>query len=122
MTSTRTFSDRLATLENVRQSGMKVCCGGILGMGEQEADRVDMLVTLANLAEPPESVPINMLIPIAGTPLAESGRSAMSAETQALCFFAGANSIFVGDTLLTAGNPEHEADRKLFQRLGLQAI
>ena len=150
VTSTRTFSDRLATLENVRRSGMKVCCGGILGMGEQEADRVDMLVTLANLVEPPESVPINMLIPIAGTPLAESapiepiefvrivalarimmptsyvrlsaGRSAMSDETQALCFFAGANSIFVGDTLLTAGNPEHEADRKLFQRLGLQAI
>jgi biotin synthase len=150
VTSTRTFSDRLDTLENVRQSGMKVCCGGILGMGEEEADRVDMLVTLANLAEPPESVPINMLIPIAGTPLAEAapiapiefvriialarimmplsyvrlsaGRSAMSDEMQALCFFAGANSIFVGDTLLTAGNPEDEADRKLFDRLGLQAL
>ena len=150
VTSTRTFGDRLDTLENVRQSGMKVCCGGILGMGEEEADRVEMLVTLANLAEPPESVPINMLIPIAGTPLAESasvapiefvrivalarimmpksyvrlsaGRSAMSDEMQALCFFAGANSIFVGDTLLTAGNPEDEADRKLFHRLGLQAI
>jgi biotin synthase len=147
--STRTFSDRLATLENVRQSGMKVCCGGILGMGESEADRVDMLVTLANLAEPPESVPINMLIPIAGTSLANSapiepiefvriialarimmpksyirlsaGRSAMTDEMQALCFFAGANSIFVGDTLLTAGNPEDEADRKLFDRLGLRA-
>jgi len=150
VTSTRTFSDRLATLEHVRQSGMKVCCGGILGMGEQEVDRVEMLVTLANLPEPPESVPINMLIPIAGTPLADSapiapiefvrivalarimmpasyvrlsaGRSAMSDEMQALCFFAGANSIFVGDTLLTAGNPEHETDRKLFQRLGLQAL
>ena len=72
VTSTRTFADRLDTLENVRQSGMKVCCGGILGMGEEEADRVDMLVTLANLAEPPESVPINMLIPIAGTPLAKA--------------------------------------------------
>jgi biotin synthase len=146
--STRHFSDRLDTLENVRRSGMKVCCGGILGMGEQESDRVDMLVTLANLAEPPESVPINMLIPIAGTPLAEAapiapiefvriialarlmmpkshvrlsaGRSAMSDEMQALCFFAGANSIFVGDTLLTAGNPENAADRKLFDRLGLQ--
>jgi len=150
VTSTRTFADRLDTLENVRQSGMKVCCGGILGMGEQEADRVEMLVTLANLAEPPESVPINMLIPIAGTPLAQAapiapiefiriialarimmpksyvrlsaGRSAMTDEMQALCFFAGANSIFVGDTLLTAGNPEDEADRKLFKRLGLQAI
>jgi biotin synthase len=150
VTSTRSFSDRLETLENVRQSGMKVCCGGILGMGENENDRVDMLVTLANLTEPPESVPINMLIPIAGTPLAKSerigpiefvrivalarimmpksyvrlsaGRTAMTDEMQALCFFAGANSIFVGDTLLTAGNPEDEADRKLFSRLGLQAI
>jgi len=148
--STRTFADRLETLEHVRQSGMKVCCGGILGMGESEVDRVDMLVTLANLPEPPESVPINMLIPIAGTPLAKSasidpiafvrvialarimmptsfvrlsaGRSAMSDETQALCFLAGANSIFVGDTLLTAGNPEAAADRNLFDRLGLQSL
>jgi biotin synthase len=148
--STRTFADRLQTLDHVRQSGMKVCCGGILGMGESETDRVDMLLTLANLAEPPESVPINMLIPIAGTPLADSkridplafirvvalarimmptsfvrlsaGRSAMSDEMQALCFFAGANSIFVGDTLLTAGNPEAAADRNLFDRLGLQAL
>jgi biotin synthase len=148
--STRTFSDRLETLENVRQSGIKVCCGGILGMGESEEDRIDMLVTLANLPEPPESVPINMLIPIPGTPLAQAGpigsiefvrvvalarimmptsfvrlsagRSAMTDEMQALCFFAGANSIFVGDTLLTAGNPEDAADRKLFDRLGLQAL
>jgi biotin synthase len=148
--STRTFADRLQTLDHVRQSGMKVCCGGILGMGESEADRVDMLVTLANLPEPPESVPINMLIPIAGTPLAQSqridplafvrvvalarlmmptsfvrlsaGRTAMSDEMQALCFFAGANSIFVGDTLLTAGNPQAEADRDLFDRLGLQPL
>lgn len=148
--STRKFSDRLDTLENVRQSGMKVCCGGILGMGEEEVDRVEMLVTLANLPEAPESVPINMLIPIPGTPLADAapiapiefiriialarimmpksfvrlsaGRSAMSDEMQALCFFAGANSIFVGDTLLTAGNPENAADRKLFDRLGLQAL
>jgi len=148
--STRTFSDRLDTLENVRQSGMKVCCGGILGMGEEEVDRVEMLVTLANLPEAPESVPINMLIPIPGTPLADAapiapiefiriialarimmpksfvrlsaGRSAMSDEMQALCFFAGANSIFVGDTLLTAGNPENAADRKLFDRLGLQPL
>jgi biotin synthase len=150
VTSTRSYADRLKTLENVRQSGMKVCCGGILGMGESEEDRVDMLVTLAGLEEPPESVPINMLIPIAGTPLAKSdpvgaiefvrivalarimmpmsfvrlsaGRSAMSDEMQALCFFAGANSIFVGDTLLTAGNPEDAADRRLFNRLGLQAL
>src|SRR5215472_4056020 len=148
--STRTFADRLDTLDHVRQSGMKVCCGGILGMGEAAEDRVDMLVTLANLPEPPESVPINMLIPIPGTPLAKSepiggiefvrivalarimmpssfvrlsaGRSAMTDEMQALCFFAGANSIFVGDTLLTAGNPEDAADRKLFDRLGLQAL
>jgi biotin synthase len=148
--STRSFADRMDTLEHVRQSGMKVCCGGILGMGESEQDRVDMLVTLANLPEPPESVPINRLIPIPGTPLAKSdsigpiefvrvvalarimmptsfvrlsaGRSAMTDEMQALCFFAGANSIFVGDTLLTAGNPEDAADRKLFGRLGLQAL
>jgi biotin synthase len=148
--STRTLADRLDTLENVRQSGMKVCCGGILGMGESEADRVDMLVTLANLPEPPESVPINMLIPIPGTPLERSepiagiefvrivalarimmpasfvrlsaGRTAMTDEMQALCFFAGANSIFVGDTLLTAGNPADAVDRKLFGRLGLQPL
>ncbi|MCP3398367.1 biotin synthase BioB [Bradyrhizobium sp. CCGB20] len=148
--STRTFADRLDTLEHVREAGMKVCCGGILGMGESEQDRVDMLVTLANLPEAPESVPINMLIPIEGTPLAKAppigpiefvrivalarimmpasfvrlsaGRSAMTDEMQALCFFAGANSIFVGDTLLTAGNPQDEADRKLFRRLGLEAL
>jgi biotin synthase len=148
--STRTFADRLETLDHVRQSGMKVCCGGILGMGEAAEDRVDMLVTLANLPEPPESVPINMLIPIPGTPLAKSdpigriefvrivalarimmptsfvrlsaGRSAMSDEMQALCFFAGANSIFIGDTLLTAANPADAADRKLFDRLGLEAL
>jgi biotin synthase len=148
--STRRFADRLETLEHVRQSGMKVCCGGILGMGESEQDRVDMLVALANLPEPPESLPINMLIPIPGTPLAKSdpigpiefvrvvalarimmpasfvrlsaGRSAMTDEMQALCFFAGANSIFIGDTLLTAGNPEDAADRRLFDRLGLQAL
>ena len=148
--STRTFADRLDTLEHVREAGMKVCCGGILGMGESEEDRVDMLVTLANLPEAPESVPINMLIPIPGTPMAKAtpigpiefvrivalarimmpasfvrlsaGRSAMTDEMQALCFFAGANSIFVGDTLLTAGNPQDEADRKLFCRLGLEAL
>jgi biotin synthase len=119
-------------------------------VGEGAGDRIDMLVSLANLATPPESVPINMLIPIAGTPLSQAapvdsldfvrvvalarimmptslvrlsaGRSAMSDEMQALCFLAGANSIFVGTTLLTAGNPEDEADRKLFDRLGLAAM
>src|SRR5215813_39705 len=148
--STRTFADRLETLEHVRQSGMKVCCGGILGMGESEQDRIDMLVALANLPEPPESVPVTMLIPIPGTPLAKAdpigpiefvriialarimmptsfvrlsaGRSAMTDEMQALCFFAGENSIFVGDTLLTAANPEDAADRRLFDRLGLRAL
>ncbi|HLG83413.1 MAG TPA: biotin synthase BioB [Bradyrhizobium sp.] len=148
--STRSYADRLDTLENVRSSGMKVCCGGILGLGESETDRVDMLVTLANLPEPPESVPINMLIPIAGTPLSKSGpvdplafvriialarimmptsyvrlaagRTAMSDEMQALCFFAGVNSIFVGDTLLTTANPEADKDRQLFGRLGLKAL
>jgi biotin synthase len=121
-----------------------------LGLGETESDRVDMLVTLANLSTPPESVTINKLIPISGTPLAQSapvdaldfvrivalarimmptsyvrlsaGRTAMSDEMQALCFFAGANSIFIGDTLLTAGNPEDAADRKLLRRLGLEAL
>ncbi|WP_455851203.1 biotin synthase BioB [Mesorhizobium sp. BHbdii] len=148
--STRTFADRLDTLANVRESGIKVCCGGIVGMGEGKADRIDMLVTLANLPEPPDSVPINMLIPIPGTPLAEAepidpiefvrlvalarvmmpksdvrlsaGRTAMSDELQALCFFAGANAIFVGDTLLTAENPEEDKDSALFSRLGIKPI
>ncbi|MDX8503490.1 biotin synthase BioB [Mesorhizobium sp. VK4C] len=146
--STRTFADRLDTLANVRDSGIKVCCGGIVGMGEEKADRIDMLVTLANLPEPPDSVPINMLIPIEGTPLGEAepiepiefvrtialarimmpkshvrlsaGRTAMSDEMQALCFFAGANSIFVGDTLLTAENPGEDKDSALFRRLGIK--
>ncbi|RUU14502.1 biotin synthase BioB [Mesorhizobium sp. USDA-HM6] len=148
--STRSFADRLETLENVRQSGIKVCCGGIVGMGEEKVDRIDMLVTLANLPEHPESVPINMLIPIAGTPLAEAkriepiefvrmialarimmpksqvrlsaGRTAMTDEMQALCFFAGANSIFVGDTLLTADNPGEDKDTLLFRRLGIEPM
>ncbi len=145
--TTRSFADRLETLDNVRTSGMKVCCGGILGMGEGVADRVDMLVSLANLPEPPESVPINMLIPIGGTPLGDAapidpidfvrtialarilmprahvrlsaGRTEMSDEMQALCFFAGANSIFVGDTLLTADNPGEDKDSALFRKLGI---
>ena len=144
---TRTFADRLDTLANVRAAGMKVCCGGILGMGEDAGDRIDMLVTLANLPEHPESVPINLLVPIAGTPLADvpkldglqfvrtvatarimlprsvvrlsAGRTDMSDEQQALCFFAGANSIFVGDTLLTTANPGEDADSRLFARLGI---
>ncbi|MDX8525922.1 biotin synthase BioB [Mesorhizobium sp. MSK_1335] len=148
--STRSFAERLDTLEHVRQSGIKVCCGGIVGMGEETVDRIDMLVTLANLPEHPQSVPINMLIPIAGTPLAEekpiepiefvrvialarimmpkshvrlsAGRTAMSNEMQALCFFAGANSIFVGDTLLTADNPGEDKDILLFRRLGIEPM
>ncbi|WP_020186792.1 biotin synthase BioB [Methylopila sp. 73B] len=146
--TTRTFADRLETLDNVRQAGMKVCAGGILGMGETADDRVDMLVTLANLPEAPESVPINMLIPIPGTKLENAapidpidfvrtialarimmptshvrlsaGRTDMSDETQALCFLAGANSIFVGETLLTADNPGEDHDAALFRRLGIQ--
>ncbi|WP_088691597.1 MULTISPECIES: biotin synthase BioB [unclassified Rhizobium] len=147
--TTRSFADRLETLANVREAGIKVCAGGILGMGETAQDRVSMLVTLANLPTPPESVPINMLIPIPGSRLADAqpidpvdfvrtvalarilmptsyvrlsaGRTDMSDETQALCFFAGANSIFVGETLLTADNPGEDQDAALFRRLGLKA-
>ena len=146
--TTRTFADRLETLDHVRNAGIKVCTGGILGMGESELDRVDMLVTLANLPEHPESVPINMLIPMEGTPLAKAkpvdpfdfvrvialarvmmpqshvrlsaGRTAMSDEMQALCFLAGANSLFMGDTLLTAPNPAEDKDMQLFARLGVK--
>ncbi|CAA2142977.1 biotin synthase BioB [Hyphomicrobium sp. ghe19] len=148
--TTRTYADRLDTLARVRDAGMKVCSGGIVGMGEERQDRVDMLVTLANLEEHPESVPINMLIAIPGTPLGDTeridpidfvrtiavarimmpksfvrlsaGRTEMSDEMQALCFFAGANSIFVGDTLLTADNPGEDKDSKLFAKLGLSAL
>nr|WP_221932000.1 biotin synthase BioB [Paracoccus sp. M683] len=148
--TTRTFADRLETLQNVRDSGIKVCSGGILGLGEGNQDRVDMLVTLANLPEAPESVPINMLIPVAGTPLEDAppvdpidfvrtiatarimmpqshvrlsaGRTGMSDEMQAMCFFAGANSIFVGDTLLTKDNPAEDQDMLLFTRLGLSPM
>ena len=148
--TSRCFSDRLQTLTHVREAGMKVCCGGIVGMGEEMRDRIDMLMTLANLPTPPDSVPINMLIPMPGTPLADAtpvdpiefvrtialarimmpqsfvrlsaGRAAMSDELQALCFFAGANSIFVGDTLLTAGNPGEDKDSGLFRRLGVAPL
>lgn len=148
--TTRTFADRLNTLARVRDAGMKVCSGGIIGMGETQTDRIDMLVTLSNLDEHPESVPINMLIPIPGTPLEgttridpiefvrtialarimlpksfvrlSAGRTEMSDELQALCFFAGANSIFVGETLLTADNPGEDKDADLFRRLGLKGL
>lgn len=148
--TTRTYADRLDTLARVRDAGMKVCSGGIIGMGEEREDRVDMLITLANLDEHPESVPINMLIAIPGTPLENAkridpidfvrtiavarimmpksfvrlsaGRTDMSDEMQALCFFAGANSIFVGDTLLTADNPGEDKDSVLFAKLGLQPL
>jgi biotin synthase len=145
--TTRSFGDRLETLEHVRQAGIKVCAGGIIGMGETAEDRIDMLVTLANLPSPPESVPINMLIPMPGSKLANAepidpiefvrvialarilmpksfvrlsaGRKTMTDELHALCFFAGANSIFVGDTLLTAANAGEDRDRSLLRRLGL---
>jgi biotin synthase len=147
---TRIFADRLETLDHVRSAGIKVCCGGILGMGEEAADRVAMLMTLANLPQHPESVPINLLIPIDGTPLENAppldpiafirtiaaarimmprsmvrlsaGRSAMSDELQALCFFAGANSIFMGEVLLTAENPGEDKDAALFSKLGLSPM
>ena len=145
--TTRCFQDRMETLDYVRKAGIKVCCGGIIGMGETNEDRVKMLVILANLDEQPESVPINMLIRIPGTPLEKAkdvegfdfvrtialarilmpksyvriaaGRENMSDELQALCFFAGANSIFYGEKLLTANNPIPEKDNSLFEKLGL---
>ena len=146
--STRTYEDRLETLANVRAAGVKVCCGGIVGMGEQESDRAGLLQQLANLEPHPESVPINDLVQVAGTPLKgadalhplefvrmvaiarvlmpksqvrlSAGRTAMSEETQALCFLAGANSIFYGEKLLTTANPQNEKDRALLSRLGIQ--
>jgi biotin synthase len=147
--TTRAYQDRLDTLEAVRAAGLKVCCGGIVGMGESAGDRAELLRTLANLPEHPESVPINRLVKVAGTPLAaapevdpfdfvrtiavarvlmpravvrlSAGRETMSDELQALCFLAGANSIFYGDRLLTTGNPDVERDRRLFERLKLSA-
>lgn len=148
--TTRTYQDRLDTLSHVREAGINVCCGGILGLGEELTDRVELLRTLANLPEHPQSVPINMLVHVEGTPLDEqapidpfdfirtiavarilmpasfvrlsAGRESMSAETQALCFLAGANSIFYGEKLLTTPNPAEDADRKLFDRLGLRPL
>lgn len=146
--TTRTYQDRLDTLSHVRDAGMKVCCGGILGMGESSNDRSALLMQLANLPEHPQSVPINMLVKVAGTPLENvddldafefirtiavarimlpqshvrlsAGRSRMNEQMQALCFFAGANSIFYGDKLLTTDNPEADADMLLFAKLGIQ--
>ncbi|MEN8819976.1 MAG: biotin synthase BioB [Abyssibacter sp.] len=145
---TRTYDDRLETLDNVRKSGMKVCCGGIVGLGETRQDRVGLLRTLANLETHPESVPINQLVAVPGTPMADAppvdpfefvrtiavarilmpashvrlsaGREQMDDALQALCFLAGANSIFYGEQLLTTGNPVTENDRALFERLGIQ--
>jgi biotin synthase len=145
--TTRTYQDRLDTLEAVRDAGINVCCGGIVGMGEDAADRAGLIATLASLPVPPESVPINALVAVAGTPLAESapvdpidfvrviaaaritmptsyvrlsaGREALSDEAQALCFLAGANSIFHGEKLLTTANSTVSRDEALFARLGL---
>ena len=146
--TTRSYGDRLDTLQHVRDSGMKICSGGIIGMGENQNDRIGLLVQLANLPVQPESVPINMLVKVKGTPLEDvdnldpfefvrciaiarilmpkshvrlsAGREEMSDEMQAMCFMAGANSIFYGECLLTTPNPEAHADMQLFKRLGLR--
>lgn len=145
--STRDYQDRLKTLANVRQAGLAVCSGGIIGMGEGATDRAEMLCTLANMEKHPESVPINLLVKVEGTPLAQAedlqpfdmvrtiaatrvmmpatyvrlsaGRSTMNDHHQALCFMAGANSIFYGEELLTTDNPNLEKDRLLFDHLGI---
>jgi biotin synthase len=147
--TTRTYQDRLDTLENLRAEDINVCCGGIIGMGESDRDRAALLQQLANLPEHPQSVPINLLVRVENTPLCgtdeldpidfvrtiavarimmpasvvrlSAGRTAMTEELQALCFLAGANSIFYGDTLLTTPNPEQNADSELFQKLGIVA-
>jgi biotin synthase len=147
---TREYQDRLDTLEHVREAGLKTCCGGIVGMGESPSQRAGLLQTLANLPEHPESVPINQLVQVEGTPLAgtaeldpfdfvrtvavarimmpasvvrlSAGREKMDDAVQALCFHAGANSIFYGEKLLTTGNPDVEHDRRLFNRLGLKPM
>lgn len=147
--TTHTLNDRLETLKTVRQAGLKVCSGGIIGMGESREDRAGMLETLAKLEPHPESVPINMLVPVAGTPLEDAppvsalelvrtvavarilmshsyvrlsaGRRGLSEEAQAMCFFAGANAIFYGDKLLTADNQDLDDDRALFEELGIRA-
>jgi len=146
--TTHTYQDRLDTLANIRNANLKTCAGGIIGLGETETDRAKLLMTLANLETHPESVPINQLVPIKGTPLGETekldtfeivrciavarimmpksyvrlsaGRSTMSDELQALCFLAGANSVFYGEELLTTDNPSTQDDQQLFQRLGIE--
>lgn len=146
--TTRTYQDRLQTLANVRKAGMKVCCGGIVGMGEEVNDRAGLLQQLANMPEHPESVPINMLVKVGGTPLADeadldpfdfirtiavarilmpkshvrlsAGREQMNEQTQAMAFLAGANSIFYGEKLLTTPNPEANKDMQLFNKLGIK--
>lgn len=148
--TTRTYQDRLDTLANVRDAGMNVCCGGIVGMGEDQTDRAGLLQTLANLPKHPESVPINLLVQVKGTKLAgreeldafefirtiavariimpksfvrlSAGREEMNEQTQALCFLAGANSIFYGEKLLTTANPQAQSDRALFAKLGLEPM
>ena len=148
--TTRTYQDRLDTLEHVREAGIHVCCGGIVGMGEGLADRIGMIATLASLPQHPESVPINMLVKVEGTPLAgaqaldpldfvrtiavaritmpasvvrlSAGREDMSEETQALCFLAGANSIFYGPKLLTTPNPGRDRDMALLDKLGMRPM
>lgn len=145
--TTRTYQDRLETLERVREADINVCCGGIIGMGESRLQRAGLLAQLANMERPPESVPINLLTQVEGTPLhgtealdplefvrtiaaariampqsyvrLSAGRQSMGEAVQALCFIAGANSIFYGEKLLTTGNPEAEADRALFTKLGI---
>ena len=147
---TREYQDRLDTLEHVREAGLKTCCGGIVGMGEGRAQRAGLLMSLANLPEHPGSVPINRLVQVEGTPLhgtalldpfefvrtiaaarilmpnamvrLSAGRAEMSEELQALCFLAGANSIFYGEKLLTTGNPDVEADQALFAKLGIEGM
>ena len=146
--STRKFEDRLNTIQHVADAGIQVCCGGIVGLGETEQDRIRFIETLANLSPHPESVPINALVPVEGTPLAHqaivdpitlvrtiataritmptarvrlsAGRTHMSDETQALCFLAGANSIFTGEKLLTTANPGEDHDHQLISKLGMQ--
>lgn len=148
--TTRTFGDRLETLHHVQEAGLKVCCGGIIGMGESQQDRASMLTTIANMDPQPESVPINWLIRFPGTPMGEytapdpfdfiktiavariicprsyvrlsGGRDSMSEELQALAFLAGANSIFNGEVLLTAKNPSVDKDQKLLERLGITGV
>lgn len=148
--TTRTYQDRLNTLAHVREAGMNVCCGGIVGMGESIEDRAELLRTLANMPQHPESVPINLLVQVEGTPLKgtapldpfdfvrtvavarilmpksyvrlSAGREEMNEQTQALCFFAGANSIFYGEKLLTTPNPNTDRDKALFDKLGLEPM